>query len=183
MALSEYRRRPVWPYALMWSAVGLAVLVACGTWVWGVHRMSDPATSFVVGMRIEGSRVSVKAPTCPTEWVETVEVYDSDSEKLLWRAHGPRTEEGRHGSFTLWKADDFQRPGARKQPGKLPAYLDVSVTFAGGDDGTGDVFDIREVRAAHLTDGQYWTTRGPRTAAQIDAQFSCKTGEGARQSD
>ncbi|MET9906311.1 hypothetical protein ABZZ74_05755 [Streptomyces sp. NPDC006476] len=183
MSVSEYRRQPVWPYALMWSAVGLAVLVACGTWVFGVYSMSDPATSFLVGMRIDGSRVSVKAPTCPTDRVGTAEVYDSDSEKLLWRARVPRTEEGRRGSFTLWSADDFLKPGAQKQPGKLPRYLDVSVTYAGGDDGTGDVFDLRKVRAAHLTAGQYWTTGGPRTAAQIDAQFSCRTGEPAQQSD
>lgn len=31
-------------------------------------------------IRIDGTRISVKAPTCPTDKVGTVEVYDSDSE-------------------------------------------------------------------------------------------------------
>ncbi|MFJ9250605.1 hypothetical protein [Streptomyces sp. NPDC101776] len=135
--------------------------------------MSDPATTILTGMRIDDSRISVKMPTCPTDKVGTVEVYNSDSEKLLWRASGPKTAEGRQGAVTLWMADDFLKASSGTQPRILPANLDISVTFAGADDGTGDVLNIREVKAAHIPDGQYWTRDGARTAAQIDAQLTC----------
>ncbi|MFI5817009.1 MULTISPECIES: hypothetical protein [unclassified Streptomyces] len=171
--LNQSRQRPVWPFVLLGSLLGLAVLAAVGTWVYGVYSMSDPATSLVVGMRIDGSRISVKMPTCPTDKVGTVEVYDSDSEKLLWQASGPKTQEGKRGAVTLWKADDFLKAEPGTHPKTLPANLDVSVTFAGVDDGTGDVFNVRKVKAAHVPDGQYWTRDGSRTASQIDAQFKC----------
>ena len=157
------------------SVCGLAVLAAVGTWVYGVYSMSDPATITLVGVRIDGSRISVKLPTCPTDEVGTVEVYDSDTEKLLWRAKGPKTAEGKRGTITLWKADDFRQAHPAKQPRTLPANLDISVTFAGTEDGTGDVFNVRRVKTAHVSDGQYWTRGGARTAAQIDAQLGCHT--------
>jgi len=134
--------------------------------------MSDPATSLLFGIRVDGSRISVKAPTCPTDEVTMVEVYDSGSERLLWRAHGPKTPEGIRGSLTLWKADDFQKAAPRTPPAHLPANLDVSVTYTDGD-GTGDAFDLRKVRAAHVPEGRYWTYDGPKTAAQLDAQLRC----------
>ncbi|MGW4907736.1 hypothetical protein [Streptomyces sp. NPDC004270] len=157
----------------MGSVLGLAVLAAAGTWVYGVYSMSDPATTILAGIRIDGSRISVKMPTCPTDRVGTVEVYDSDSEKLLWRASGPRTPAGKRGVVTLWNADDFLKASSGTQPETLPANLDISVTFAGSGDGTGDVFNVRKVKAAHVPDGQYWTRGGARTTAQIDAQLGC----------
>ncbi|WP_327725017.1 hypothetical protein [Streptomyces europaeiscabiei] len=161
---------------LVGSVLGLTVLSAAGVWVYGVYRMSDPATSVLVGIRIDGSRISVKTPTCPTEKVGTVEVYDSDSEMLLWRADHPKTAEGKHGVVTLWKAGDFFKASPGTQPRTLPTNLDVSVTYAGGEDGTGDVFNLRKVQAAHIPTGQYWTDDGPMTAAQIDAQLNCNKG-------
>ncbi|MGW7425661.1 WD40 repeat domain-containing protein [Streptomyces sp. NPDC054813] len=131
-------------------------------------------------MRIDGSRISVKMPTCPTDTVGTVEVYDSDSEKLLWRASGPKTPEGKRGVVTLWNADDFLKASSGTQPKALPANLDISVTFAGTEDGTGDVFNVHKVQAAHVADGQYWTRSGARTAAQIDAQLGCRWDGTAR---
>ncbi|MET7476951.1 hypothetical protein ABZT17_21630 [Streptomyces sp. NPDC005648] len=124
-------------------------------------------------MRIDGSRVSVKFPTCPTDRAETVEVYDGDSEKLPWRAHGPKTPQGERGTVALWKADDFLEATAATQPRGLPRSLDVSVTYAGTDDGTGGVFDVRQVMTAHLGEGRYWTEGCPMTEAEIDAQFGC----------
>jgi len=165
----------VWPFVLLGLLLGPAVLGAACVWVYGVYNMSDPATTILVGMRVDGSRVSVKAPTCPTDEVGMVEVYDSDSEKLLWHANGPNTAEGQRGAITLWKADDFLKTDLKKQPTTLPANLDVSVTYAGSGDGTGDVFDVRKVKAVHLPEGQYWTSDGALTAAQIDAQLNCRS--------
>ncbi|MFI5800414.1 hypothetical protein [Streptomyces sp. NPDC051677] len=174
MSLNHPRHRPVWPFVLVGSLLGVAVLGAACVWVYGVYSMSDPATTILAGMRIDGTRVSVKAPTCPTDKVGTVEVYDSDSEKLLWRANSPKTPEAKQGAITLWKADDFLKAGSEAPPKELPTTLDVSVTYAGVDDGTGDVFDIRKVKAAHIPKGQFWTRDGFRTAAQIDAQLQCR---------
>ena len=171
--MHQPQRQAIWPLAVGGSICGLAVLTAVGTWVYGVYSMSDPTTTILTGMRIDDSRISVKMPTCPTDEVGTVEVYNSDSEKLLWRASGPKTPEGRHGAVTLWKVDDFLKASPGTQPKTLPNNLDVSVTFAGVEDGTGDVFNIRKVEAAHIPDGQYWTRDGARTAAQIDAQLTC----------
>ncbi|MER5798764.1 hypothetical protein [Streptomyces mirabilis] len=75
--------------------------------------------------------------------------------------------------ITLWNADDFLKTSSGAQPKTLPANLDISVTFAGVEDGTGDVFNVRKVKAAYIPDGQYWTRDGSRTAAQIDAQLNC----------
>jgi hypothetical protein len=141
--------------------------------VYGAYSMSDPATTILAGIRIDGSRVSVKMPTCPTDEVGMVEVDDSDSEKLLWRASSPKTSEGKRGVITLWNADDFLKTSSGAHPKTLPANLDISVTFAGVEDGTGDVFNVREVKTAHVPDGQYWTRDGSRTAARIDAQLNC----------
>jgi hypothetical protein len=170
------RQRPVWPFVLTGSVLGLAVLAAVGTGAWVIYRMSDPATAFLAGIRVDGSRVSVKMPACRTDAVESVEVHDFDSEALLWRATGPKTPEARRGVIALWNADDFREATSGSRPGTLPANLDVSVTFAGTGDGTGDVFDVHRARTAHLSDGQYWTRDGARTAAQIDAQFGCHDG-------
>lgn len=171
--LNQPRQRRVWPFVLLGSVFGLTVLTAAGVWVYGVYSMSDPATSLLVGIRIDGPRISVKAPTCPTDKVGTVEVYDSDSEKLLWRANHPTTPEGEQGAVVLWKADDFREANPETPPKTLPTNLDVSVTYAGGEDGTGDVFNVRKVQAAHVPTGQYWTHDGTKTAAQIDAQLKC----------
>ncbi|MBN0044624.1 hypothetical protein JS756_10990 [Streptomyces actuosus] len=164
----------MWPFALAGSLLVLAVLGAAGAWMFVVRGMSDPVPSVVLGIRIEASGVSVKAPTCPTDRVGRVEVHDSDSERLLWWADGPTTPEGVRGAVTLWTADGFRSASPRTRPEPLAAFLDVSVVYAGGDDGTGDVFDVRAVRAAHVPAGRYWTRDGPRTAAQIDAQLNCR---------
>ncbi|MFR9788006.1 hypothetical protein ACL07V_04900 [Streptomyces sp. MB22_4] len=158
---------------LVGSVFGLALLAAIGVGVYTVRAMSDPETSLLVGIRIDGTRVLVRAPVCPADRVGTVEVYDSDSEKLLWRARRPRTPEGERGAVTLWQADDFLTASPRARPRTLPANLDVSFLYADRDDGLDDVFDLREVRAAHVPADRYWTHDGPMTAAQIDAQLRC----------
>ncbi|MGW1365074.1 hypothetical protein ACWCQP_47820 [Streptomyces chartreusis] len=154
------------------SVIGLTLFSAAGVWVYGVYSMSDPMP-LLVGLRFDGSRISVKVPTCPTDKVGTVEVYDSDSEKLLWLANHPRTSEGEQGAVTLWKADGFLKASRGTQPKTLPTNLDVSVTYAGGEDGTGETFNIREVQAVPVPEGQYWTYDGTKSAGQIDAQLQC----------
>ncbi|MEU9413497.1 hypothetical protein AB0E08_48495 [Streptomyces sp. NPDC048281] len=141
--------------------------------MYGAYSMSDPATTIRAGIRIDGSHIVVKMPTCPTDKVRTIEVYDSDSEKLLWRASSPKTSEGKQGVIALWSTDDFLKTTSGTQPKTVPANLDVSVIFAGSGDGTGDVFNIRKAQAAHVPEGQYWTRSGTRTATQIDAQLGC----------
>ncbi|QDN82572.1 hypothetical protein FNV64_49955 [Streptomyces sp. S1A1-7] len=136
--LNQPRKRPVWPFVLMGSVLGLAALAAVGTWVYGAYSMSDPATTILAGM-----------------------------------ASSPKTSEGKRGVITLWNADDFLKTSSGAQPKTLPANLDISVTFAGVEDGTGDVFNVRKVKAAHVPNGQYWTRDGSRTAVQIDAQLNC----------
>ncbi|MGW5611489.1 hypothetical protein ACWEWI_36580 [Streptomyces sp. NPDC003753] len=158
---------------LLGSVLGLALLSAVGVWVYGVYSMSDPKSPLLVGIRIDGSRISVKAPTCPTDKVGTVEVYDSDSGKLLWRASGAKTPEGEQGAVTLWKADDFSKAGPETQPKTLPTNLDVSVTYTGTKDGAGDTFNVPKVKSAQISKEQYWTYDGPKTAAQLDAQLKC----------
>ncbi|MFE2267227.1 hypothetical protein [Streptomyces griseosporeus] len=162
---------------LLGSVVGLTVVTGVGVWVYGVYSMSDPATSILAGIRIDGSRISIKAATCPQDKVGTVEVYDSNSEKLLWRASHPTTPAGEKGLVVLWKADDFLEASPETQPKALPTDLDVSVTYAGGEDGTGDVFNVRKVLAAHVPTGHYWTHDGTKSAAQIDAQLQCHSSK------
>ncbi|WP_369188612.1 hypothetical protein [Streptomyces sp. R08] len=165
----------MWTIAVGSSVFVLIILAAAGTWVYGAYSMSDPTTVILAGIRIDDSRISVKMPTCQTDTVGTVEVYNSDSAKLLWQASGPKTSAGKRGSVTLWKAADFHKASPTTQPTTLPANLDVSVTFAGVEDGTGDVFNVPRVKAARIPDGQYWTRDGARSATQIDAQLKCNS--------
>jgi hypothetical protein len=66
------------------------------------------------------------------------------SGKPLWRASGPKSPEGQRGALTSSNADDFLETSSGTQPKTLPANLDICVTFAGSQDGTGDVFNIRK---------------------------------------
>ncbi|MDT9698292.1 hypothetical protein [Streptomyces sp. P17] len=149
-----------------------AGFVMIGVWVYGVYSMSAPDKPVVLGMRIDGGRVSVKGPLCPNEQADRVEVIDATTEKLLWKATGPRTPTGVRGALTLWNAADYRSASESRQPAKLPALLDVSVSDASGS-GPGTVFDTAAVAKAQLPEGMYWTAYGPKTAAQIDAQLLC----------
>ncbi|MFE7134422.1 hypothetical protein ACFVIM_26545 [Streptomyces sp. NPDC057638] len=163
---------------LLGSVLAVGLLAVVGAWVYGVYAMSAPERGLLVGLRIDGSRVTVKAPTCPTDTVGTVEVFDSETTEPLWRASDPTTQAGKRGELTLWDAAGFARPGPQPQPARLPDRLDVAVEYGvgehgGGPDGSGDVFDTAEAAAAGLPEGQYWTDDGPMTAAAIDGQLRC----------
>ncbi|WP_067030852.1 hypothetical protein [Streptomyces dysideae] len=157
------------------ALLGLALLAALGLGAYTVYRMSDPADTLDIGIRIDGSRISVKAPVCPTDLVERVEVFDGRSEEPLWQATGPKTPEARRGTITLWQKADFLSSKPEAGPRRLPKELDVSIEYAGVDDGTGNVFSVSEVAAAHVPEGQYWTDHGPMTAQDIDDQLKCSS--------
>ncbi|MFE7354174.1 hypothetical protein ACFU8Q_13470 [Streptomyces sp. NPDC057543] len=173
--LNQSSRRPWWPFALLGVAC-LAFLAAVGLWVIGVFMMSDPEPQ-LVGVRIDGSRITVKAPTCPGEAVEKVQVFDNAAERLLWQASAPRSVAGRRGEVTLWDAEEFLRSGPAAQPHSLPEELDVSFTIAESSGGPGVAFSVPEVTSAQLPEGQFWTNDGPMSAEAIDRQVACHAYE------
>ncbi|MFF5639620.1 hypothetical protein [Streptomyces sp. NPDC012825] len=177
MLSSGSKKRPIWPFVAAGSVLGVLLLAAGGLWAFGVYSMSEPSRSLLIGVRIEGARVTVKAPTCPTDTVARVEVFDGESTKPLWQAREPRTSEGRSGAVTLWADDEFLKPGPGAQPEKLPRSLDVLFTYAGTGDGTGDVVDVAQVVSAEIPEGWYWTKDGPKTAQEIDKQLKCTQGK------
>lgn len=157
--------------ALAVSSV-VVVLMALGFWAFFVHTLSDPGSPGLVGMRIDGDTVTVKAGQCPQDRVRRVEVWDSDAERLVWRGDQPLTEEGRRGLLPLWVGKAYRASSPAGQPSELPATLDVTIDH-GPEYGVAEVFDITEVRAAVLPPGSYWTHDGVRTAGQIDAALDC----------
>lgn len=166
------RARRTWQVAVVLSIAGVALLSGAAVWVYGVYSMSEPIAPSLMGMRIDGDKVTVKVAQCPHERVRRVEVRDSMSEKLIWQADGPLTEEARNGVLTLWNAGDYDKPSPARQPTKLPEQLDVLVDF--GSDGTaGDVFDTAAAKAATLPAGVYWTPNGVRTAQEIGGPVDC----------
>ncbi|MEV1049945.1 hypothetical protein [Streptomyces sp. NPDC049887] len=173
MLSSNPGKRPVWPFVAAGSVVGVLLLVAGGLWAFGVYSMSEPSRPLLIGVRIDGARVTVKAPTCPTDTVARVEVFDGESTEPLWQAREPRTSEGRSGAVTLWADDEFLKPGPGTRPEKLPRSLDVLFTYARTGDGTGGAIDVAQVTSTEIPEGRYWTEDGPRTAQEIDEQLKC----------
>ncbi|ALO09167.1 hypothetical protein AQF52_3573 [Streptomyces venezuelae] len=143
-----------------------------GLWAAVVIGMSDPAGPSLLGLRIDGDTFTVKAAQCPSERVRRVELRDSDSEKLVWRADGPLTEEGRGGLLRLWAAEEYRTSRPATRPAELPEQLDVSVGY-GSEDGVGGFFDLAEVRAAAPPAGSYWTPEGIRTGRELDELLDC----------
>ncbi|MYT93573.1 hypothetical protein GTY40_21330 [Streptomyces sp. SID8359] len=170
------RERTIVVTALAVSSV-VVVLMALGFWMFFINVLSDPVSPGIVGMRIDGDAVTVKAGQCPQDRVRRVEVWDSDTERLIWRGDGPLTEEGRSGLLPLWDAKAYGTASAAARPSELPETLDVSIDH-GPEYGVEEVFDIAKVRAADLPPGSYWTRDGVRTARQLDGIPYCG-GSGA----
>ncbi|MFE2289768.1 hypothetical protein [Streptomyces sp. NPDC059452] len=160
----------------MFACLGALTLAAVGFFVYLIHIMSDPISPALVGMRIDGDRITIKAGQCPEERVRRVEVWDSDTERLLWRGDKPVTDEGKRGLLTLWDGEAYGKSSPAAQPSELPNALDVLVESDpyGGPDG---LFSLTEVRAADLGPGSYWTRDGVKTAAQLDAVLDCGGGD------
>ncbi|KAB2590566.1 hypothetical protein [Streptomyces arboris] len=150
----------------------VVVLMALRFWAFFVHSLSDPGSPGLVGMRIDGDTVTVKAGQCPQDRVRRIEVWGGDAERLLWRGDKPRTEEGRRGLLPLWDGKAYRTSSPAGQPSELPETLDVTIDH-GPEYGVAEVFDIAEVRAAALPPGSYWTGDGVRTAEQLDGVLDC----------
>ncbi|POG44401.1 hypothetical protein BV881_26745 [Streptomyces sp. ZL-24] len=170
------RERTIVVTALTVSSV-VVVLLAFGFWALFLHVFSHPVSPGIVGMRIDGDRVTVKAGQCPQDRVRRVEVWDSDTERLIWRGDRPLTEEGRSGLLPLWDAKAYGTTSAATQPSELPKTLDVSIDH-GPEYGVSEVFDIAKVRATVLPPGSYWTRDGVRTAEQLDGIPDCGGSSG-----
>lgn len=176
MSLSQPGKRPIWPFVLAGSVLGLAVLVAVGTWVYGIYSMSDPVPP-ALGARVEGKTIVVKFPVCPTDVIHRVEVTDFHDDKsanphVLWWASNPTTRSAKSGVVKLWSGDGFERHAPQSAPSSIPRDLVVGYLDPSGE-GLDGVFTLHTVSAAKLKPGQYWTRDGSRTAAQIDAQLNC----------
>ena len=154
------------------AVVAIALAGGLAVWAFGVRSMSDPGSVAGLGIRIDGDEVTVKAAQCPGDRPLRVEVRDSASEKLVWHAAGPLTDQGKSGRLTLWKAEDYREAAAGHAPAKLPAELDVLVDY-GSVGGAGEVFDMSVVKAARIPEGAYWTSAGPKSASEIDAVLDC----------
>jgi len=136
---------------------------------------SDPLPAHF-GAKVVNGVIQVKVPLCPGDKVTRVSVIDadarsSDSPSELWWGTSPKSDAVASGVFHLWSATDFGRSDTT--PSTVPQRIEVDYSAPGGD-GSGEVFDLTEVRSASLKAGQYWTADGPRTAAQIDARLKCQ---------
>ncbi|MEU2239327.1 hypothetical protein ABZ572_07970 [Streptomyces sp. NPDC018338] len=170
------------PKALVIGLIALVILAVpvalAFLWITFLNVMSDPLGPSFLGLRIDGDTVTVKAAQCPSDRVRRVELYDGDSEKLVWRADDPLTEEGRGGVLRLWAAEEYRTSRPATRPAELPKQLDVSVGY-GSEDGAGAVFDLAAVRAAAPPAGSYWTPEGIRTGRELDELLGCGGDETA----
>ncbi|MFE1381909.1 hypothetical protein ACFW6S_23525 [Streptomyces sp. NPDC058740] len=164
-------KRP-WLWIVGTAVVVIALAGGLLVWAFVVRSMSDPGSVAGLGIRIDGNKVTVKAAQCPGDRPLRVEVRDSASEKLVWHAAGPLTDQGKNGQLTLWKAEDYREAAAGHAPAQLPGELDVLVDY-GSVGGTGEVFDMSAVKAARIPDGSYWTSAGLKTAKEMDAVLDC----------
>lgn len=137
---------------------------------------SDPEDTPVNGVRAEGSTFVVKVPRCSTDKLRRVEVTDfddtSDNPRLLWWASDPTTPSAREGIARLWTGEGFAHHAPKPAESAVPRNVEVDYIFSTGD-GYGDVFSPRKVSKAKLKTGQFWTSNGPMTAEEIDAQLAC----------
>lgn len=122
--------------------------------------------------------VTVKAGQCPQDRVRRVEVWDSGTERRVWRGDHPLTEAGRRGLLPLWDGKAYRASSPEARPSELPETLDVTVDH-GPDCGVSEVFHIKEVRAADVPPGSYWTRDGIRTAEELDGLLDCGSRSGA----
>ncbi|WP_405589980.1 hypothetical protein [Streptomyces sp. NBC_01190] len=141
---------------------------------------TDPQP-FYFGARESKGAIEIKIPLCPQERVLRVSVIDADatedaSPPVIWSATAPKSNVAARGVFDLWSGKGFLRSSNPPAPDATPERIEVDYSPVEGD-GTGDVFDLGEVRKARLAADQYWTYRGPRTADQIDAQLKCSREE------
>ncbi|MFC9703454.1 hypothetical protein ACFTWD_22470 [Streptomyces sp. NPDC056943] len=153
-------------------AIFAAPIALAFLWIKFLTVMSDPVGPGLLGLRIDGDTLTVKTAQCPWDRVRLVELHDSESEKLVWRADEPLTEEGRGGLLRLWAAEEYRTSRPATRPAELPKQLDVSVGY-GSEGGVGGFFDLAVVRAAAPPAGSYWTPEGIRTGRELDELLDC----------
>ncbi|MFF8536484.1 hypothetical protein ACF07B_31750 [Streptomyces sp. NPDC015532] len=127
---------------------------------------------------MDGATIVVKIPLCDTDDIQRVEVVDFDDVKpanprVLWWASEPTAVEAKAGFVRLWSGEGFKHHKAPLAKHAVPRNLDVSYMDPSGD-GRGDVLTLRSISKADLKAGEYWTSNGPKTARQIDAQLHCR---------
>ncbi|MFC9699136.1 hypothetical protein ACFTWD_00325 [Streptomyces sp. NPDC056943] len=142
---------------------------------------SHPADPPVFGARTDGHKMIVKIPLCPGERISRVEVYDfNDTEhtnpRVVWSASEPTSATVRSGVFELWTGEGFARSVPRSEKDAVPSDIGVAYKDQDGH-GRDSVFAPRTVENATLDPGTYWTSDGPMTAEQLDAQLPCEGGE------
>ncbi|WP_330296187.1 hypothetical protein [Streptomyces sp. NBC_00503] len=166
-----------------WLPAGIAlVVVLCFVAAFVISVVGDTP---VVGMRIDDGRITVRAPVCPEGEVVSVRVahygwVDGHEVRTpLWKASGPLTAAGRRGELSLWQSADYRQASSGERPARLPEWLAVEVSVAGGGRGSEEAFETAEVAAAKLPAGVYLTRKGRRTAQEIDAHArGCADGGG-----
>lgn len=179
-SLETVRRRERAIIVASITVASIIVLAAAGIWVYGVQAMSHPVALSLLGARIDGDTVTVKAAQCPQDRVRRVEVRNAETGRLLWYGDRPLTEEGLHGVVPLWDGKGYRYSGPAGRRSELPAEFEV-VVDQDPDFGAAEWFDTARIRAAAPPPGSYWTPGGVRTAAELDAVLECDgDGGGSR---
>ncbi|MGW9037178.1 hypothetical protein ACWGQ4_19825, partial [Streptomyces sp. NPDC055721] len=114
-------------------AIFAAPIALAFLWIKFLTVMSHPVGPGLLGLRIDGDTLTVKTAQCPSDRVRLVELHDWETEKLVWRAHDPLTEEGRSGVLRLWAAEEYRTSRPATRPTELPKQLDVSVGHGSED--------------------------------------------------
>ncbi|MFJ4828138.1 hypothetical protein ACIP5L_33215 [Streptomyces bacillaris] len=164
------------------TVASIILLVAAGIWVYGVRAMSHPVSPSLLGARIDGDTVTVKAAQCPQDRVRRVEVRDAETGRLLWYGDRPLTEEALHGVVPLWDGKGYRYSGPAGRPSELPPEFEV-VVDQDPDSGAVEWFETAKIRAAAPPPGSYWTPGGIKTAAELDAVLECGSDDGGGSGD
>lgn len=136
---------------------------------------SDPAGP-LSGARVEHGVIHVKVPTCPGDQQDRLEVVDFDdadspTPRIVWWASGPVDAAAHRGEVELFTGKGFRHSAPAPAASDIPRNIEVD--YIGPDGAWGEVFNMKEITTARLKSGQYWTSKGPKTTAQIDAQLPC----------
>lgn len=135
------------------------------------------------GFRMEGGKIAVAVPLCPSDAVFGAESYvsvdgegDGDGFRELWSASGPRSPEVGRGVFFVNSDQSFstvEKPLSTTPPNRF--YVDTREGTEGQVKESGSSFvDLRKLKSAELADDEYMTWSGKvMTRKEINAQRRC----------